>query len=47
MLQMGAVAELPLPSPASAEETSQSFSFSNQGNVAIELISQTARINFW
>jgi hypothetical protein len=39
--------ELPLPSPESAKETSQSFSFSNQGNLTIDLISQTASIYFW
>jgi hypothetical protein len=39
--------ELPLPSPESAKETSQSFSFSKQGNLAIDLISQRAPINFW
>jgi hypothetical protein len=39
--------ELPLPPAPSAKQTSQSFSFSKQGNLAIDLISQTAPINFW
>jgi hypothetical protein len=47
MLQMRSPPELPLPSPESAKETSQSFSFSNQGNLAIDIVSQTAPINFW
>jgi hypothetical protein len=47
MLQMRTVPELPLPSPASTKENSQSFSFSNQGDLAIDLILQTAPINFW
>jgi hypothetical protein len=43
---MRAVPELPLPSPTSAKETSQSFSFSKQGNLAMDLVTQTAPIHF-
>jgi hypothetical protein len=42
---MHSVKELPLPSPESAKETSQSFL--NHSNLAIDLMSQTAAINFW
>jgi hypothetical protein len=44
---MRSVPELHLPSTPSTKETSQSFSFANQGNLAIDLISQKASINFW
>jgi hypothetical protein len=47
MLQMRSVPELALPSPPSAKETSQSFSFLNQGNLAIDLILHTAPIIYW